>query len=265
MIAEIRNKISSSGSNLSDRLEDQLTGNVFGALRYLPSEVGLRRAISNARFESVDSAEKWRQSLQQIQGYQTIYKFWPPNEEGEIDLMLDHPDILIGVEIKYFSSLSSEDEESEYEIDMVDSRNQLARYARMLANYDSGSRPKYLVFLAPLSILTEVEASMKSRRIIPNGVVLGYLSWQELLESIQEVDLCQLETGQKIILQDIMDLLVKKGFVRFTGFEADMNHFQITSNSYIFNESRRCLEKLHWPENTTIKDDNYVYNRSSRA
>lgn len=49
MIVEIRNKISSSGSNLTDRLEDQLTGNVFGALRYLSSELGLRRAISKAR------------------------------------------------------------------------------------------------------------------------------------------------------------------------------------------------------------------------
>ncbi|MEK4246582.1 hypothetical protein MKZ20_14770 [Psychrobacillus sp. FSL K6-2684] len=40
MIAEIRGKISRSGSNLTERLEDNLTGNVFGALRYLPYERG---------------------------------------------------------------------------------------------------------------------------------------------------------------------------------------------------------------------------------
>lgn len=43
MIAEIHSKISSSGSNLSDRLEDQLTGDFFGAIGYLPFQVGLKR------------------------------------------------------------------------------------------------------------------------------------------------------------------------------------------------------------------------------
>ncbi|MFU1797790.1 hypothetical protein ACM1RC_28260 [Paenibacillus azoreducens] len=33
MIAEIHSKISSSGSNLSNRLEDQLTGDFFGDIR----------------------------------------------------------------------------------------------------------------------------------------------------------------------------------------------------------------------------------------
>ena len=42
MIAEIHGKISSSGSNLSDRMEDKLTGNFFGNLRYLPYEKGFK-------------------------------------------------------------------------------------------------------------------------------------------------------------------------------------------------------------------------------
>jgi len=41
MIAEIHGKLSSTGSNLSDRLEDQLTGDVFGTLRYIDNLVGL--------------------------------------------------------------------------------------------------------------------------------------------------------------------------------------------------------------------------------
>ena len=35
LIAEIYNKISKDGRNLSDRLEDQLTGDFFGTLRYM--------------------------------------------------------------------------------------------------------------------------------------------------------------------------------------------------------------------------------------
>ncbi|KPU26283.1 hypothetical protein TR13x_10785 [Caloranaerobacter sp. TR13] len=36
MIAEMKGKISSTGSNLSERLEDKLIGDFFGALRYIP-------------------------------------------------------------------------------------------------------------------------------------------------------------------------------------------------------------------------------------
>ena len=48
MIAEIKGKISSSNSNLSDRMEDELTGNVFGNLRYLPFNKGLKKILVNA-------------------------------------------------------------------------------------------------------------------------------------------------------------------------------------------------------------------------
>lgn len=49
MIAHIRGKLVKDGENLHDRLEDNLTGNAFGALRYLPAELGWSRV-----FESVD-------------------------------------------------------------------------------------------------------------------------------------------------------------------------------------------------------------------
>jgi len=48
-IAEIRGKISDTGSNLSERMEDLLTSDVFGCLRYLPSEVALLPFLSTAR------------------------------------------------------------------------------------------------------------------------------------------------------------------------------------------------------------------------
>ena len=46
-IAEIKGKISSTGSNLSDRLEDLLTSDVFGPLRYIPFDEGLLPISSN--------------------------------------------------------------------------------------------------------------------------------------------------------------------------------------------------------------------------
>ncbi|WP_179863669.1 hypothetical protein [Bacillus toyonensis] len=49
MIAEIHGKISSDSSNLSERLEDKLTGDIFGSLRYLPYLKGLYQLLSGTK------------------------------------------------------------------------------------------------------------------------------------------------------------------------------------------------------------------------
>ena len=53
-IAEIHGKLSSSGSNISDRLEDLLTADVFGCLRYLPFEKGFQKILTRAQRCFVD-------------------------------------------------------------------------------------------------------------------------------------------------------------------------------------------------------------------
>jgi len=45
MISEIKGKISASGSNLTDRLEDKLTGDFFGTLQYLIIGHSIRRSM----------------------------------------------------------------------------------------------------------------------------------------------------------------------------------------------------------------------------
>mgnify|MGYP001019721458 FL=1 len=45
MIAELHNKISNSGSNLNEKSEDELTGNFFGCLRYMPFNKGLKKVF----------------------------------------------------------------------------------------------------------------------------------------------------------------------------------------------------------------------------
>ncbi|MER2107241.1 MAG: hypothetical protein ABS949_09905 [Solibacillus sp.] len=48
ILAEIHGKISSLGTNLSEQMEDNLTGNLFGTLRYLLFEHGLGSLLSRA-------------------------------------------------------------------------------------------------------------------------------------------------------------------------------------------------------------------------
>lgn len=72
-IAEIKGKISSTGSNLSDRLEDLLTSDVFGPLRYLPFDEGLLPILKSATHwqngSSLEIEEMPDQSMEVI--------FWP--------------------------------------------------------------------------------------------------------------------------------------------------------------------------------------------
>jgi len=48
-IAEIHGKISSSGSNISDRLEDLLTADVFGTFKYLVDPTALINFLEKKR------------------------------------------------------------------------------------------------------------------------------------------------------------------------------------------------------------------------
>ncbi|MCM3001284.1 hypothetical protein ACTHSJ_26250 [Paenibacillus cellulositrophicus] len=263
MLAEIHNKISSSGSNLSDRLEDQLTGDVFGAIRYLPFQVGLKEILQAVRFK--DAGQNipdpvWEKFLQTTQDYDYELMFWYRHAEGELDLILEHSDVVIGIEVKYYSGLSSEDEESEEMIAPEESCHQLVRYSRLLEDI-RGGRSAYLLFLAPYQILLPVEMDMKERPLISSNITLGFLAWQNVLEQLKTIEIATLDTGQQRIIQDLIDLLIKKGFERFRGFVTDIQKISLDEKAYIFKEQSGVKLHFDWPTNMTIQEDSYVYNK----
>jgi len=102
MIAELHGKISSRGTNLRETSEDNLTGNFFGALRYIPFSKGIKKilleAIDKSNFNNYE-AEEWAEKIE----------FWPYHKDGELDLIIDLNLVTIGIEVKYNSGLSSED------------------------------------------------------------------------------------------------------------------------------------------------------------
>lgn len=150
MIAEIYNKISQTGSNLSDRLEDKLTGDFFGTVRYLPFEIGMKLVLSSVRFNDKTRDAEWQQLISGWEGHPGQFNFWHRHSEGEIDLLLRLHNVVVGIEVKYLSGISSEDEETEQIISLEESKNQLARYARMLDDI-GGELPKFLVFFSAIS------------------------------------------------------------------------------------------------------------------
>lgn len=257
LLAEIHNKISRSGTNLTERLEDNLTGNFFGAIRYLPFESGLKRVLASVRFNEDKDRRDWENSLSIIHDYDLEYMFWPKHNEGEIDLLIGHQEVLIGIEVKLFSGLSSEDDNLDLIEDPGESKNQLIRYAMMLNSIGTGLR-KHLIFLAPLQYVTIVEQEMRSRRIFPNTISLGFLSWEEVLEGLELIEEDKLEKGQQFILSDLKKLLLKKGFTRFTGFSSSTTKHIELNEIYRF-EPRKTID-WKWPTEL-IGGKGYAYKK----
>ena len=87
-VAEIHGKI--SDSNISERMEDLLTSDVFGCLRYLPPQTGLLPFLLTAR--SVQGRE-----FKLIPGISKVHSlFWPwLNFKGRSSC---EPDVLLGLE-----------------------------------------------------------------------------------------------------------------------------------------------------------------------
>ena len=115
-IAVIRGKISETGSNLSERIEDLLASDVFGCLRYLPAEKRLMPFLYTARSYQ-DKALNLPLSAARIR-----YLFWPYLKTKGCNPC--EPDVLLGfetdqglhlimVEAKYYSGLSSEEDDQD--------------------------------------------------------------------------------------------------------------------------------------------------------
>ncbi|MBM7648445.1 hypothetical protein JOC78_001387 [Bacillus ectoiniformans] len=259
MLAEIHNKISQSSSYLLDRSEDQLTGSFFGAIRYLPFELGLKQALSSAEFSQDHSNDKWRDWLDGQTGFPATWNFWHREEEGEIDLFISFNEMVIGIEVKYLSGISSEDQDITDQDQPVQSINQLARYSRMLERI-SGTRDAFLLFLAPYEMMVDVKKTLEGRSIISPSVELGYLCWEDIYESLRELNIDQLDRGQQFILKDLRDLLHKKGFIRFRGFALDEGIPPIMKTPYAYDYKNIDNEySWNWHVQDIKEGQSYVY------
>lgn len=216
MIAEIKGKVNRQNTNLTELREDELTGNFFGSMRYIPFNKGLKQVLKNA----IRPVEL-QNMIDEIDAYYWDDKifFWEKIRENdnitELDVRMDFSSIIIGIEVKYRSGLSSEDKEDDESISAENSFNQLSREARIL-RLVGADKKKLLLLLADDLACAETVQGIK----IIDGVQLGYLSWQEVL--IQLKGLTELNNFEQLVVADIIELLEKKGFLRFSGFEMDI-------------------------------------------
>lgn len=255
MIAELHGKISGSGSNLSDRLEDNLTGDVFGALRYLPFQIGMAQILKAAHIESLT---KYVSQLK-LSYWGDCIQFWPYHELGELDVFLELENAVIGIEVKYLSGLSSDDEVenpiSATDILREESRNQLARESRIVKEWSYGQKSAYLIFIANDSVCAPVCQNVYNRNIMAPGVSLGYVSWQEILTQLSR--LTPESPYERLVVDDLIQLLNRKGFERFHSFKLN-NREDINPNEYFLYDYTPSEFTFNLPQ-TVYKGDYYEY------
>lgn len=196
MIAELYGKI-------ENNKEDELTGNFFGTLRY----TGFEKILQPLFVRCIRPAEL-ANKVKKIRGgyWGDKIRFWPYDSPAEIDVLLDFEEILIGVEVKYQSNLSGDD--------------QLEREAEILQKKANG-REKILILLAPESKCHEIINKTRRRNIFNEfGVNLSYISWEDVSDELIKLQLTDFDA---LIAEDLIKLLRLKGFESFRSFEFDVD------------------------------------------
>ena len=251
MIAEIKGKVNRQNTNLTELREDELTGNFFGNMRYIPFTKGLKKVLKNAirpvelqnLIDEIDTYY-WNDNI-------FLWDRVRDNENiTELDVRIDFPSIIIGIEVKYQNGLSSEDKEDDESISAENSFNQLSREARIL-RLVGADKKKLLLLLADDLACAETIQGIK----IIDGVQLGYLSWQEVL--IQLKELTELNDFEQLVVADIIELLEKKGFLRFSGFEIDVSDI---SNNDIWNfKLPKVMRQFSFESDKVVEDRYYEF------
>ena len=210
MVEEFYGKISRSGSNLSDNLEDKLTGDFFGTLRYMDFCDGLQPILCGALHKSEKHQEESQTAIQLIENVNCTnirdeehIKFWPKHDLGELDVLLDFDNCCIGIEVKFNSGLSSDD--------------QLIREAEILCDL-AKDKAKILLFIAGHESCVSVYRAYKAV-IRKQGVCFVFASWEDILQSMKDLlnggNESKYTFGQRLMIRDLVRLLTRKGFDTF--------------------------------------------------
>jgi hypothetical protein len=262
-IAEIRGKISDTGANLSERMEDLLTSDVFGCMRYLPAKKALIPFLQMAYSLHGDVLSIPSDVIR------VHYSFWPwLKSAGRIPC---EPDVMLGletedshvhlilIEAKYYSGLSSEED------DRPEPNDQLARE---LDNLDSVScvtlgwsidleiASRTLLFVTqdmgiPRDLLVRSLAEYKRKRKKEGNIF--WASWR-FLPSILELSIEKESIPEnRAVLADILTLLLRKELIMFSGVEPITGYFTLP-DFYHYTPT-----KYSWPVIPVSPDIDYAF------
>ena len=229
-IAEIHGKLSSSGSNISDRLEDLLTADVFGCLRYIPFKEGFQEILTQAQ-RYTDSE---RLSIKSTNNDVKVHFWLRLGNNSEPDVLIQNGTHLIMIEVKYLSGKSGHYEANQDSEDSMEAAgsDQLARLFQGLMSYGGHYEKRSLIYLTAHRNLPEDDIK-EGYRDLSHDVVDTYkknvywLSWYEVYKTVSGS--LKAENNNKywrIVLSDIQRLLHRKGLRQFEGFKRIVDKFE---------------------------------------
>ena len=234
MVEEFYGKISRSGSNLSDNLEDKLTGDFFGTFRYMDFCDGLQPILCGALHKSEKHQEESQTAIQLIENVKCTnirdeehIKFWPKHDRGELDVLLDFDNCCVGIEVKLNSGLSSDD--------------QLIREAEILCDL-AKDKAKILLFIAGHESCVSVYHGYKNA-IRKQGVCFVFASWEDILQSMKDLlnggDGSKYTSGQRLMISDLVKLLTRKEFDTFLSMTNGISNQPIEKEGYFMVDNNK--------------------------
>lgn len=226
MVEEFYGKISRSGSNLSDNLEDKLTGDFFGTFRYMDFCDGLQPILCGALRKSDEPQGASQTAIQLIANVNCTnirdeehIKFWPKHDLGELDVLLEYDNCCIGIEVKFQSGLSSDD--------------QLIREAEILCDL-AKDKAKILLFIARHELCRSAYHEYKD--VIRKDVCFVFASWEDILQSMKNLlnggKGSKYTFGQRLMISDLVRFLKRKGFDTFLSMTNGISNESIEKDEY---------------------------------
>ena len=217
MFAEIYKK-----TPKSERWEDVLTSSFFGPIRYTTTfESVLKKILIGVEFKEEAHREEFLQTLENL-GDDWEIRFWEKINRKEIDVLIisKKSEAIIGIEIKYGSELSGEE--------------QLSNYAKLLSKeYNKYSR--FLIFLAKdISAKTLYETTYKGVLDSDHCIKgFGYASWQIFYRELNKIKTNN--HPDKLIVTDLLKYLKFKnldGFIEFDYEKLTSKKINLTQKYY---------------------------------
>jgi len=262
-IAELRGKISGTGTNLSERMEDLLTSDTFGCMRYLSAEKVMMPFLNTAQ------SFHGKSFLLPDKFVKVYYAFWPWLKSR--DRIPCEPDLVIGleteensihlvmVEAKYYSGLSSEEDERPEPNDQL---------ARELDNLDITScvtlgwppqlniASRTLLFVTqdmgmPRELLAQSLSEYRRKRNKDSDIF--WTSWRVLPSILEQILKKETLPENAAVLEDMIGILLKKGLIMFQGIEPITEYFNISDFYHI------AVSQYIWPDIHKFLDLNYKY------
>ena len=235
IVAELHRKITEEG--FTPDLEDLLTAEVFGSLKYLAPGLFLRGILEQVRKLNPETVLK-KVDLG-VETKEMRFSFWPHRTTGEYgglsvepDLELSSKGLLIVVECKYRSSLGEDVTQlpREYLAAKREARGREFCILAVTNHHGPPTVPNPVGKPSRVSASAAVSAYLRSKgmRHIDEAQVsgrIGWIGWKHITAAIEDASkvaknsrVSQLAPGLDALAQDLLNVLYLRGLRGFRSF-----------------------------------------------